>query len=82
MVFSGSSTVAAAGAEVEVPSGMGSTVPEGAPPSPPETLLPRPELVSPALGADLAWANPTLAWRPVAGASRAKRPWNSGRLTS
>ena len=69
MVYDGATAVAAAGATVEVPSGMGTSVAEGEPPAPPEKLLPRPRLRAPEDGAELAWANPELSWEPVANAA-------------
>ncbi len=68
MVYGGSSRVEAGGATVEVPRGMGTTVPEGGAPSPPEKLLPAASTTSPARRAGFGYANPRFVWRPVAGA--------------
>jgi len=67
MVYTGSSTVSAAGASVQVASGEGTRVPEKGPPAPPEKLLPAPQLDA----ADLVWnySNGILRWAEV---SRAK----------
>lgn len=64
MVYGGRSSVAAAGATVSVPQGMGTSVPPGAPPSPPERLLAAPSPVSPAAGSRWDFANPLFEWRP------------------
>lgn len=69
MVYEGQSAVEASGAKVNVARGMGTKVDEGKPPSPPEALLPAPELAEPASNAALALANPELAWKPVSGAA-------------
>lgn len=69
MVYGGSSRVEAAGAVVEVPRGMGTAVPEGGPPAPPEQLLAAPLVELPAAGARFAYANPRFTWRPVPAAS-------------
>lgn len=69
MVYAGESEVEAAGATVDVPRGMGTVVPEGEAPAPPERLLPAPRLTAPAAGESLAFANPVLRWQPVAGAA-------------
>ncbi len=68
MVYGGATAVAAAGAQVEVPRGMGTSVPEGGPPAPPEKLLPPPQLAKPADGSSWQFANPPFRWRPVDGA--------------
>ncbi len=69
MVYSGESELEAGGAKVSVGTGMGSSVPEGEPPQPPEQLLPAPANLIPAAGAGLATPKPTFTWAPVAGAS-------------
>ncbi len=69
MVYGGSSRVEAGGAAVEVPRGMGTNVPAGGTPSPPEKLLPAPATLKPPRRAQLGYANPRFAWRPVAGAA-------------
>lgn len=69
MVYGGKTQVAAAGRAVEVPAGSGTRVKKGAPPSPPEKLLPRPELRWPAGGEDLPYSNPTFSWNELVGAA-------------
>ncbi len=69
MVYGGSSRLEAGGATVEVARGMGSNVPDGGTPSPPEKLLPAPAPSSPSRRARFDYANPRFAWRPVAGAA-------------
>ena len=69
MAYEGASSLAAGGVEIEVPQGMGSAVAEGAPPGPPEKLLPAPDLVAPADGARLMTPRPEIAWGAVDGAS-------------
>ncbi len=69
MVYEGNSKVEAAGEAVAVAKGMGTTVPQGEPPNPPEKLLPRPSPVAPAAGSSFSYANPVFRWRPVTGAS-------------
>jgi hypothetical protein len=66
MVFKGESEVEAAGAVVSVPKGMGTSVAEGAPPSPPEKLLPAPQVRSPKAGSSWDYANPPFSWQEVA----------------
>ncbi len=68
MVYSGESELEAAGAKVTVATGMGSSVPEGKAPKPPEELLPAPVDLEPAAGADLATPRPMFTWTPVGGA--------------
>ncbi len=68
MVFGGESQVEAAGVKVSVRSGMGTSVPKGGPPRPPERLLPRPILESPRPIQAVGYGNPVFVWRPVAGA--------------
>ncbi len=69
MVYSGESELEAGGAKVNVGSGMGSTVPEGEPPKPPEKLLPAPAGLVPATGSSLATPRPAFSWAAVEGAS-------------
>lgn len=69
MVYQGRSEVEAAGAKVAVGKGMGTSVPAGGPPSPPERLLPAPRATAPAAGSRWNFANPRIAWSPVAGAA-------------
>lgn len=68
MVYGGESELEAAGAKVTVGTGMGSSVPEGEPPSPPEVLLPAPKTLEPAAGAELATPQPSFGWEAVEGA--------------
>ncbi len=68
MVYSGKSELEAAGAKVTVATGMGSSVPEGKAPKPPEELLPAPVDLEPAAGADLATPRPVFSWTSVDGA--------------
>lgn len=68
MVYSGESELAAAGTELTVGTGMGSSVPKGEPPAPPEKLLPAAQGLEPADGTRLANPRPALRWQPVAGA--------------
>lgn len=65
MVYDGEGEVEAAGARVQVPQGMGTSVAEQGPPSPPELLLPAPRLTGPEPGAELACSNPALSWEEV-----------------
>ena len=69
MVFSGSGQVAAGGEAVEVPRGMGTSVPKGGRPAPPEKLLPAPRPWRPRDREVLDHANPRLSWDPVPGAA-------------
>ncbi|HVR95835.1 MAG TPA: LysM peptidoglycan-binding domain-containing protein, partial [Thermoanaerobaculia bacterium] len=68
MVYGGASEVEAGGAKVAVPEGMGTSVTQNGPPSPPEKLLPAVRLSAPEAGAGLECSNPALAWEPVEGA--------------
>jgi hypothetical protein len=68
MVFKGRSQVQSAGVTVAVPQGMGTKVPDGQAPKPPERLLARPTLESPPSTFKSPYANPGFAWRTVAGA--------------
>ncbi len=67
MVYSGESELEAAGAKVTVATGMGSSVPEGEAPKPPEKLLPAPADLEPAAGSGLA-TRPAFRWAAVEGA--------------
>jgi hypothetical protein len=69
MVYGGMTEVESAGTQISVPAGMGTNVPEGSPPEPPERLLDPPRPSSPAAGAAIGYGNPELAWEPVAGAA-------------
>ncbi len=68
MVFSGKSTVSAAGATIEVPAGAGTSVAPKAPPGPVEALLPAPTQMRPAYGEEVERAEPQFSWAPVPGA--------------
>ncbi len=68
MVYSGESELEAAGAKVTVDTGMGSSVPEGEAPKPPEKLLPAAADLDPAAGSGLATPRPAFRWAPVEGA--------------
>ncbi len=65
MVYEGEGEVEAAGQKVEVPRGMGTAVPENAPPPPPEKLLPAPAALEPEAGTEWPFPNPLFAWEPV-----------------
>lgn len=66
MSFGGSSEVESGGQTVQVPQGMGTTVPAGRPPRAPERLLAAPRASGPVR---FAFANPALHWRAVTGAA-------------
>ncbi len=68
MVYEGEGEVEAAGQKVEVPRGMGTAVPENAPPPPPEKLLPAPRPGEPEAGSEWSFPNPRFTWEPVAAA--------------
>ena len=68
MVYRGESDLEAAGGKVKVAEGMGSSVPEGEPPEPPEQLLPAATGLRPTARARLATPRPTFSWQPVPGA--------------
>lgn len=65
MAYGGESEVEAGGARVQVAQGMGTSVAEQGPPSPPEKLLPAPRAVVPEPGASLACSNPLFSWEAV-----------------
>ncbi len=69
MVYRGQSEVEAAGKTVEVEQGMGTAVEPGAPPSPPEKLLPEPVMLAPLAGAERVERRPELRWQALEGAS-------------
>jgi hypothetical protein len=69
MVFGGESQVEAAGVKVAVRTGMGTSVPKGGPPKPPERLLLRPILEAPRPDQAIGYGNPAFTWRPVTGAA-------------
>lgn len=68
MVFSGKSTVSAAGASIDVPAGSGTSVAPKAKPGPVEALLPAPADPRPAEGEEIEQAAPQFSWIPVPGA--------------
>lgn len=65
MVYGGEGEVEAGGARVQVPQGMGTSIAEQGPPSPPEKLLPAPRPVAPEPGASLDCSNPLFSWEAV-----------------
>ena len=69
MVYEGASAVEAAGATVAVEAGMGTSVVEGKPPSPPEKLLDAPTGLLPAADSRWNFSNPEFSWNPVEGAA-------------
>ncbi|MCG8461234.1 MAG: LysM peptidoglycan-binding domain-containing protein [Holophagales bacterium] len=69
MVYTGDSELEAAGTKVAVAEGMGSSVPEGEAPSPPEALLEAPEKLEPRPAARLATPRPEFRWQPVPNAA-------------
>lgn len=68
MVYTGRSTLSAAGQEVAVEEGMGSQVEEGEAPSPPEQLLAAPTILAPKTEAEVNEQRPLFEWQPVPGA--------------
>ncbi len=69
MVYEGGGEVEAGGQKVAVARGMGTSVPRGRPPDPPEKLLPAATGLDPAPGARLLFSNVELTWQPVEGAA-------------
>jgi hypothetical protein len=69
MVYEGDTEVESAGQKVQVRRGMGTSVEQGEPPAPPETLLPAPSGLHPESGTRLTFNNLELAWQPVEGAA-------------
>jgi hypothetical protein len=69
MIYEGSGEVESAGQVVSIEKGMGTTVAEDRPPSPPEPLLQAPEPIQPSPDAVFNFANPGFEWRPVQGAA-------------
>jgi hypothetical protein len=69
MVYVGETVVESGGASQEVPAGMGTQMVEGAPPSPPEELLPATELATPEAASEWPVGGPAFAWNPVPGAA-------------
>jgi len=65
MVYGGDGEVESGGAKVAVPQGMGTSVPQQGPPSPPEKLLPAPRATAPAASAEVACLTPLFTWEPV-----------------
>lgn len=65
MVYGGEGEVEAGGAKVQVAEGMGTSVPQQGPPSPPERLLPAARPAAPAPGSQVACATPLFSWGPV-----------------
>lgn len=68
MVYQGESNVEAGGANVGVPRGMGTSVPSGGRPAPPERLLRPPQVLTPVPGTSHGWSNPRFSWRGDVGA--------------
>jgi len=68
MVYNGASTVSAAGESVMVATGMGTSVPVSGPPTPPEPLLPSPELAAESLNWN--YGNGHIRWASVSGGNR------------
>lgn len=68
MVFEGQADVEAGEGAVKVDAGMGTSVPEGGAPTPPEALLPAPVLTHPQPGVSLPVADAEIRWQPVEGA--------------
>jgi hypothetical protein len=68
MVYEGESEVEAAGQSVAVQSGMGTAIAKGAPPAPPEELLPASQIEGPPTGSEWRYGDPWFAWAPVEGA--------------
>lgn len=69
MIFGGAGEVSAQGVKVDVPRGMGTSIPAGGVPAPPEKLLGAPAPIGPADGAVFEYANPIFSWAPVPGAA-------------
>lgn len=69
MVYGGAGEVEARGVKVDVPRGMGTSVPPGSAPQPPERLLAAPVALGPAPAASFEYANPIFSWEPVPGAA-------------
>jgi hypothetical protein len=69
MIYEGNSEVEAGGMTVLVAKGMGTSVPVGAPPLPPEDLLPRTTMSAPEPSAVVEVGRLEFAWQPVEGAA-------------
>jgi hypothetical protein len=65
MAYGGESEVEAGGARVQVAQGMGTSVAEQGPPSPPEKLLSAPRAIVPERGTSLSCSNPLFSWEAV-----------------
>jgi hypothetical protein len=65
MVYGGEGEVEAAGSKVALAEGMGTSVGKEGPPSPPEKLLPAPQLTGPLPGTKMGYANPVFTWAAV-----------------
>ena len=70
MVYQGRNAVEAAGQRVDLGAGMGTSVPQGGPPAPPEVLLGSPRASSPAEASAFGYSNPLLSWNALDGAAR------------
>lgn len=68
MIYEGTSEIEAGGKTVSVAKGMGTSVPKGAPPLPPEKLLPRPTMSVPQPNGDLEVEHLEFSWQSVEGA--------------
>ncbi|HEX4956188.1 MAG TPA: LysM domain-containing protein [Thermoanaerobaculia bacterium] len=69
MVYEGTSDVEAKGAKVAVGRGMGTNVPEGKAPLPPEKLLDAPRLIAPPAGTPVEASGSRFRWDAVPGAA-------------
>lgn len=69
MIYEGAGEVEAGGKTVAVSQGMGTSVPPGAPPLPPEKLLPRPTMTLPEPNGALEVARLSFVWGSVDGAA-------------
>ncbi|MCH7666991.1 MAG: LysM peptidoglycan-binding domain-containing protein [Acidobacteria bacterium] len=69
MIYEGASEIEAGGKTVSVAKGMGTSVPKGAPPLPPEKLLPRPTMSVPQPNGIVEVGRLEFSWDPVEGAS-------------
>jgi LysM domain len=68
MLYGGAGEVESGGVKVALAEGTGTSVDAGAPPGPPEKLLPAPQGLDPAPGARRATLRPGFSWEPVTGA--------------
>lgn len=69
MVYGGNSALSTPSGTVEVSTGMGTSIAADGAASPPERLLPSPELVAPAADGTVPISAATLTWQPVTGAA-------------